>query len=151
GEHGKVRLHAERRLREGGVACRNQTCEQQEQKAERQPDRNEPCQAQAPVRGMARLAPVEGNIRSDAVPGRFDRRAMMHQYFPRRSLTMRCAMRLSPSVIRKSRRPRAKAASVLGLSKALSPVSRVTICTVTVVTASNGFGVNFAISPAAMT
>ena len=47
--------------------------------------------------------------------------------------------------------PNAKAASVLGLSNSWSPVSRVTICTVTVVTDSNGFAVNFAASPAAIT
>jgi len=45
------------------------------------------------------------------------------------------AMRFRISVAMNSRRPSAKAASVFGLSNSWSPVSRATICTVTVVTA----------------
>ena len=48
-------------------------------------------------------------------------------------------------------RPSANAARVLGLSNSWSPTSRVTICTVTVVTAWRGFAVRLAARPAAMT
>ena len=50
-----------------------------------------------------------------------------------------------------SSRPRAKAASVFGLSNSWSPTSRVTICAVTVVTASSGLMVRLAARPAAIT
>ena len=53
--------------------------------------------------------------------------------------------------MRKSASPRAKAARVLGLSNSWSPTRRVTIWAVTVVTASRGFAVRFAASPAAIT
>ena len=51
----------------------------------------------------------------------------------------------------KSVSPRAKAAIVLLLSNSWSPIKSVTICTVTVVTDSNGLAVSFAASPAAIT
>jgi hypothetical protein len=63
---------------------------------------------------------------------------------------------ITPNTLRhrvttKSTRPSAKAASVFALSNSWSPTSSVTICTVTVVTASNGFAVKFAARPAAIT
>ena len=47
--------------------------------------------------------------------------------------------------------PRANADSVLTESNSLSPVSNITICTVTVVTASSGLIVKLAATPAAIT
>ena len=61
------------------------------------------------------------------------------------------AMTLRNSVTTNSIRPSANAASVFALSNSWSPTSSVTICTVTVVTASKGFAVRLAASPAAMT
>src|SRR5690554_1189926 len=55
------------------------------------------------------------------------------------------------SVTTNSIMPRAKAARVLALSNSWSPVSRVTICTVTVVTESSGLAVRLAARPAAIT
>src|SRR5690606_3577134 len=72
-----------------------------------------------------------------------------HSYFSRYFRTRRNATMLRQSVTRNSTSPRANAASVLGLSNSVSPISSVTICTVTVVTDSRGLTVRLAISPAA--
>jgi len=56
-----------------------------------------------------------------------------------------------PSVTMNSSMPSAKAASVLGLSNSVSPISSVTIWSVMVVTLSSGLIVSLAIRPAAIT